>query len=79
MGKILSLSTSKSKTGFWEKNDVSVLAVTPLNPNLALVAVDQIPGKRVILLSFLDGCDQARSEAECWARGTFGLIPDGRS
>ena len=65
----LSLSTSKLRTGFWERDDVSqMFAVTPLNSNLALVAVNQVQGKRVIL-SFLFSLSYVAVTGHCQRQG----------
>lgn len=81
---MLSLSTSKLRTAFWERDDVSMFAVTPLQFKPGPCCCQSSPGEKgylilFILLSFPHGCERALSEAGCWAGGTFGLIWYGHS
>lgn len=84
LGEILSLSTSEFRTGFWERDDVSMPADDPLKFRHGLCCCQSSPRDKGYLnlfipLSFPCGCDRALTEAGRWARGNFGLIQDDHS
>jgi len=66
---ILSLSTSKPRTGFSESDDVSTFAVTPLRSDLALVAVSQVQGERVILSFLFSSLSHVAVTRHCQRQG----------
>lgn len=83
-GEILSLSTSELRTGFWERDGVSMSADDSLKFRHGLCCCQSSPRERGYLtlfipLSFLCGYDRALAELGCWARGNFGVIQDDHS
>lgn len=68
-GKFSLWAPGKLRAGFWKRDDVSMFAVTPVNSNLALVAVNQVQGKRVISSFLFSALSHVAVPGHCQRQG----------